>query len=76
VRFGDLARSFHGSDPFFRFDTVVAATAEVLRGSPWSAEVSIRDVAEVAFQESEHLPPTDEVHGFLDLLDQLARIER
>jgi Ca-activated chloride channel homolog len=76
VRTGDLARSFHASDPFFRFDTVVAATAEVLRGSPWSAEISIRDVAEVAFQESERLPPTDEVHGFLDLVDQLSRIER
>jgi Ca-activated chloride channel homolog len=76
VRIGDIARSFHGSDPFFRFDAVVAATAEVLRGSPWSADVSIRDVAEVTFQESERLPPTDEVHGFLDLLEQLARMER
>ena len=76
VRVGDLAQSFRSSDPFFRFDTVVAATAEVLRGSPWSADVGVRDVAEIAFQESEHLPPTDEVHGFLDLLDQLSRIER
>jgi Ca-activated chloride channel family protein len=76
VRTADLARSFHASDSFFRFDAVVAATAEVLRGSPWSAELNFRDVVDVAFQESESLPPTDEVHGFLDLLDQLARMER
>jgi Ca-activated chloride channel family protein len=75
VRTSDLARSFRFSDPFFRFDYVVAATAEVLRGSPWSANVRIRDVADVAFREAESLPPTDEVHGFLDLLDQLARMD-
>jgi Ca-activated chloride channel family protein len=76
VRASDLARSFRTTDPFFRFDAVVAATAELLRGSPWSADARIRDIADVAFQESEALPPTDEVHGFLDLLDQLARMER
>jgi Ca-activated chloride channel homolog len=76
VRTTDLTRSFHASDPFFRFDTVVAATAEVLRGSPWSAELSVRDVVDVAFEEAEGLPPTDEVHGFLDLLEQLARMEQ
>jgi hypothetical protein len=32
--------------------------------------------AEVALQASASLPPTDEVHGFLDLLEQLTRIER
>jgi len=76
VRGSDLARSFRSGDPFFRFDAVVAATAELLRGSPWSADARIRDVAEIAFHESEGLPPTDEVHGFLDLLDQLARMDR
>jgi Ca-activated chloride channel homolog len=76
VRTSDLARSFRATDPFFRFDAVVAATAEMLRGSPWSADARIRDIADIAFQESEDLPPTDEVHGFLDLLVQLARMDR
>jgi Ca-activated chloride channel homolog len=76
IRASDLARSFRISDPFFRFDAIVAATAEMLRGSPWSADARMRDIAEIAVQESESLPPTDEVHGFLDLLDRLARIER
>jgi Ca-activated chloride channel homolog len=75
VRTSDLARSFRFSDPYFRFDSVVAATAELLRGSPWSADMRIRDVADVAFREADGLPRTDEVHGFLDLLDRLARMD-
>jgi Ca-activated chloride channel family protein len=76
VRASDLSRSYGASDPFFRFDAVVAATAETLRGSPWSPDLQLRDIADVAVHESEALPPSDAVHGFLDLLDRLARIER
>ena len=76
IRASNLARSFDVSDPFFRFDALVAATAESLRGSPWSADSRIRDIAAVAFEEAEGLPQTDAVHGFLDLLDRLSRMER
>ena len=75
IRTSDLARSFQSTDPFFRFDAVVASTAEVLRGSPWVGHLALGDVAEVAFHEADGLPPTDEVHGFLDLLDRLARMD-
>lgn len=75
IRIGELARSFGATDPFFRFDAVVAATAELLRGSPWSADARASDLATIASRESEGLPPTDEVHGFLDLLDRLARMD-
>ena len=76
VRASDLSRSFASSDPFFRFDAVVAATAETLRGSQWSPDLRLRDIADVAVSEAEDLPPSDAVHGFLVLLDRLARIER
>ena len=75
IRASDIARSFQATDPFFRFDAVVASTAEVLRGSPWAGHLALGDVAEVAFHEAEGLPPTDEVHAFLDLLDRLARMD-
>lgn len=75
IRLDDLARDFDGTDPHFRFDVVVASTAEVLRGSPWAAHLRLPDIAEVAFHEAKGLPPTDEVHGFLDLLDRLARMD-
>ena len=75
VRASDLSRSFGSTDPFFRFDAVVAATAETLRGSPYRPDLRLGDIAELASTEAEALPPSDAVHGFLDLLDRLARIE-
>lgn len=75
VRVGDLARVFGRTDPTFRRDAIVAATAEVLRASPWMSRTTLRDVADVAFREAEGLPATDQVHEFLDLLDALAAME-
>lgn len=75
IRMNDLARSFEASDPYFRFDAIVAATAEVLRKSPWTERLDLVTVAEVADLEERGLPETDEVHGFLDLLDRLASMD-
>ncbi|HET7474291.1 MAG TPA: von Willebrand factor type A domain-containing protein [Candidatus Limnocylindrales bacterium] len=72
VSVGDLAETFHATSSTFRLDAIVAATAEILhRGE--LAETSLRDVADVAREESRDLPLTDQVHTFLELLDQLAR---
>ena len=75
IRESDLARDFRDTDPFFRFDAVVASTAEVLRGSPWAGHIHVTDISDIADREAESLPPTDEVHAFLDLLDRLARMD-
>ena len=75
VRTNDLARSFEASDPHFRFDAIVAATAEVLRDSPWTERLDLVTVADVAAREELGLPETDEVHGFLDFLDRLASMD-
>ena len=72
----ELTRSFEAADPHFRFDAIVAATAEVLRESRWVGPLDLAGIAEIAASEAEGLPPTDEVHGFLELLDDLARMER
>jgi Ca-activated chloride channel family protein len=69
---GDLAGSFRATDPHFRLDAIVAATAEALHGGT-ASDVDVRDVADVARDEAEDLPPTGQVHDFLDLLDQLDR---
>ena len=71
----DLARSFTSTDPHFRFDAIVAATAEVLRDSRFAGRTDLADILRVADEESGGLPATDEVHGFLDLLDAAARLE-
>jgi Ca-activated chloride channel family protein len=71
----DLARSFTSTDPHFRFDAIVAATAEVLRDSQFARRTDLEDILRVADEESGGLPATDEVHDFLDLLDAVTRLE-
>ncbi len=75
VRTSDLARSFEATDPYFRFDAIVAATAEVLRDSPWTERLDLVTIADVADREERGLPETEEVHGFLELLDRLASMD-
>ena len=72
IRLSDLARTFAATDPHFRFDAIVAATADVLRGSPWTERLDISTVADIADREARGLPETDQVHGFLDLLGAMA----
>jgi Ca-activated chloride channel family protein len=69
---GDLSGSFGATDPHFRLDAIVAATAEALHGGAVS-DLDLRDVADVARDEAEDLPRTAQVHDFLDLLDALER---
>jgi Ca-activated chloride channel family protein len=76
IRTSDLAASFARTDPHFRFDAIVAATAELLRGNRSDTRLDLRSIAAVAGEEAETLPPTDEVHAFLDLLQQLGRLRR
>jgi len=75
IRMSDLARSFEASDPYFRFDAIVAATAEVLRDSPWTERLDVSTVADIADREAGGLPATDEVHDFLRLLDAMAAMQ-
>jgi Ca-activated chloride channel family protein len=75
VHVADLAASFRATDPTFRLDALVAATAEVLRDSPWLPGVDLHEIARVAAEVEGGLPATDQAHGFLDLLDELARME-
>jgi Ca-activated chloride channel family protein len=70
----DIAGRFEATDPTFQLDALVAATAEALRGAAGSRP-DLRDVAEVANRASRDLPGTDEVHEFLDFLDQLVRLD-
>jgi Ca-activated chloride channel homolog len=76
IRPGDLSTRFHEASASFRLDSLVAAAAEVFRGSRWADGYSIRDVADAAFEEERDLPRATEVADFLRLLDEAARIER
>jgi Ca-activated chloride channel homolog len=68
----DLTQPFDSADPTFRFDAIVAATAESLRGLETSRGTDLRDVEDVARDDA--LPQTDQVHAFLDLLDRMTTL--
>lgn len=53
----------------------VARNPATHRGVDRMARITFGDVADVAVGEAEGLPPTDQVHDFLDLLDALAAME-
>lgn len=74
VRASDLSGSFERADPHFRFDAIVAESAEVLRGSRYADRLDLDDVWRVAAREADGLPRTDQVHAFLDLLDAARRL--
>jgi len=76
VRLRELSTSFRQTSAHLRFDAVVAATAEVLRGSSGAPDMDLWQIADLATELEEGLPATDEVHDFLVLLDDLARMER
>jgi Ca-activated chloride channel family protein len=67
----DLSRTFGAADPHFRFASLVAATAEVLRNSPWIPGYRISDLRSAADEMRSQLPQTTEVRDFMQLLDQI-----
>jgi hypothetical protein len=75
IRLGDLASTFERTAPTFQLAAIVAATAERFRGSPWGEAYDLRDVHEVAGRVADDLPRTDEVHEFLEILENAARLE-
>jgi len=74
IRSGDLAGSFDRTDPYFRLDAIVAASAEVLRDSPYADRLRIADIQHVADRFGD-LPRSDQVDGFLHLLEAMRRID-
>ncbi len=71
VNRSDLARDFASADPHFKLDSLVAATAEVLRKSPWIPGYSMRDLQGAAAILAGQLPDTERVHDFLVLMRQI-----
>jgi Ca-activated chloride channel family protein len=76
VRLEDLSRSFTSTSSSFRLSAVVAAAAEVARGSRWVDGMRLRDVSAIAGQYARDLPDDPQVAEFLGFLDAAARLDR
>ncbi len=72
---GALARDFRATDEHFKLDACVAATAEVFRDSPWIPGWRFTDVVRVTDQIALLLPKTDDVHDFLELVNEAVRLD-
>jgi Ca-activated chloride channel family protein len=70
----DLATDFRSTDSHFKLDSLVAATAEVLRGSPWIPGYRLSDLRGAANELRYQLPDTAEARDFMSMLDQLGRM--
>jgi Ca-activated chloride channel family protein len=70
----DISRSFEATGSTFQLDAIVAATAEVLRQSPYAEGFDLHDVADVARAVAEDLPETDQVHDFLDFVETVEEL--
>ena len=73
---GDLAASFRAMDSHLKLDALVAATAEVLRNSPWIPGYGIRDLQSAANELQGQLPETAEVRDFWVMLSQIRNLGR
>jgi Ca-activated chloride channel family protein len=76
VYLSDVEDAFSDTGSTFQLDAIVAATAERFRDSRFGRDYDLRDVLDVADEISRDLPQTDEVHDFLELLEEAAEIER
>jgi Ca-activated chloride channel family protein len=74
VYFGDLAADFRNTDSHFKLASLVAATAEVLRGSPWIPNYRLSDLRSAAAEMRGWLPQSAEVADFMSMLDQLGKM--
>jgi Ca-activated chloride channel family protein len=68
---GDLATSFDRADAHFKLDSLVAATAELLRRSPWIPGYRMTDLQAAAAALRWQLPGDDRAQDFLLLIQQI-----
>ena len=74
IRASDLAGSFDGTDPHFRLDAIVAASAEVLRGQPVRGPPPDRATSSTWPTTPRTCRGPTRSTAFLHLLDAMRRI--
>jgi hypothetical protein len=71
VNRSDIASNFASADSRFKLDSLVAATAEFLRHSPWIPGYSMRDLQTAAGMLTTQLPNTDQARDFVTLIQEI-----
>ena len=71
----DIAPTFEAASPTFQLDATVAAFAEVLGQSGWSARTSLEDVWTVAIQVADESPNDFDVQEFTYLVELALELQ-
>lgn len=74
IGLGAMSPRWDTTRPHFRLAATVAAFAEVLRDSPWAADVPMRSVSDEAHAIANALDGDREVIEFADLVDWAGRL--
>ncbi len=67
--------SFYSATPRFRFITMVAQTAEILKGSPWASNTSLEDVYEILKSDIDDLKLSKEDSEFIELVNTAINLK-
>lgn len=67
--------SFYNATPRFRFITMVAQAAEILRGSPWASNTNLQDVYDVLKNDLGKLDLSKEDTEFIDLIKKAMELK-
>lgn len=70
INSSQIRSNFYDATPRFRFVTMVAQTAEILKGSPWASNTSLQDVYELLESDIKYLDVNNEDSEFVDLINK------
>lgn len=70
----DLAPDFNHASPHYRLAVLAAQYAEVLRGSPWAADISLAQIYELAAPLPQEISWDQEVSEFVYLLSRAGQM--
>lgn len=75
IKATDISSSFYSATPRFRFITMVAQTAEILRGSPWASNTKLKDVYDILKNDIKNLDMNEEDSGFINFIRQAIELK-
>jgi Ca-activated chloride channel homolog len=75
IQSSQVCSNFYDATPRFRFITMVAQTAEILKGSPWASNTSLQDVYELLLSDIKNLDMNKEDSEFIDLVRKVINLK-
>jgi Ca-activated chloride channel family protein len=75
IKASQIWSNFYDATPRFRFITMVAQTAEILKGSPWASNTDLQDVYSILKNNIKDLRMNNEDDQFVDMVKKAIDIK-